>query len=141
MKQRFTHIAVTVSHRARQGGWRAHVSRLLIFATALCVVVPILAAGGQTSGFCKKTGQGRPKFFCDDFSSGTAERWEPEGGVWTVEGGQYVGEGTFDMPCPGFSNNETLIRDLEASNVDIRLDMRSIERVDKGLILHSTGAD
>lgn len=59
-----------------------------------------------------------------------------------VQENEYVGEGTFDNRCTyGFSNNETLIQDLDASNVDIQLDMRSIERVDKGIILRSTGAD
>jgi hypothetical protein len=64
--------------------------------------------------------------------------------VWTVEDGEYVGEGTFNPTCSGISFDElngTLIRNLEASNVDIRVDMRSIERVDKGIILRSTGPD
>jgi hypothetical protein len=96
------------------------------------------AGDGTSSRFRKDEPRGS-KFFCDDFSSGTAERWEPQGGAWTVAGGQYVGDGLFDRPCPGFSNNETLIHDLKARNVDIQLDMQSIQRVDKGIILRSTG--
>ena len=137
MKQLLTHIAVAMSHRARQTGWRVHVIRLVTLVAALGVVVLTLSAGGETSESCQKTGQGGRKFFCDDFNS----RWEPQGGIWTDEAGNYVGEGTFDTLCTyGFSNNETLIQDLEASNVDIQLDMRSIQGVDKGIILRSTDA-
>jgi Resolvase, N terminal domain len=130
--------------RARLGGWHAPMSLLLALATTLYIVVPTLAGEGQTTGFCKGTGQKGGKFFCDDFSSGTAEQWEPQVGVWTVEDGEYVGEGTFNPTCFGISNDElnrTLIRNLEASNVDVRVDIRSIERVDKGIILRSTGPD
>ena len=138
MKQLFTHIVVAMSHRARQTAWRVRVSRLLTLVTALYVVVLTFSALGQTSELCEKTGQGGRKSFCDDFTS----RWEPQGGVWEVDSQEYVGEGTFNASCIyGFSNNETLIRDLEASNVDIQIDMRSIERVDKGIILRSSGAD
>jgi hypothetical protein len=128
-----------MSYRAKQGSWHAHISRLVTLTMVLCIIVPTLAAEGQTSGFCKKTGQEEPKFFCDDFSSGTAERWEPDGGVWTVEDGEYVGEGTSDTftPC-GFILNQSLIRDLAASDVDIQADMRSIERVDKYIVLRLT---
>ena len=137
MKQFFTHIVAAMSHRARQTGWRVRVSRILTLVTALCVVVLTFSALGQTSEFCEKTRQGGRKSFCDDFSS----RWEPQGGVWMVERHEYVGEGTFENLCTyGFSTNETLIQDLDASNVDIQLDMRSIERVDKGIILRSTGS-
>jgi hypothetical protein len=130
--------------RARLGGWHAHISLLLVLATTLCIVVPTLASEDQPRGFCKRTDQEGQKFFCDDFSSGTAEQWEPQVGVWTVEDGEYVGEGTFNPTCFGISNDElngTLIRNLEASAVDVRVDMRSIERVDKGIILRSTGPD
>jgi len=138
MKQLFTDIAVAMSHRARQNGWRVRFSRLLTLVAALCVVVLTFSALGQTSEFCEKTGQGGRKSFCDDFTS----RWEPQGGVWEVDSQEYVGEGTFNASCTyGFSNNETLIRDLEASDVDIQIDMRSIERVDKGIILRSSGAN
>jgi hypothetical protein len=136
MKQLFTHIAVVMSQRARQIGSWVRVSRLLTLVAALCFVVLTLSADGQTSESCQKTGQGGRKLFCDDFNS----HWEPQGGVWMVEENEYVGEGTFDNFCTyGFSNNETLIQDLDATNVDIQLHMRSIERVDKGIILRSTG--
>jgi hypothetical protein len=112
---------------------------LALFTTTPCIVVPVLAGEGETTGLCEGTGH-EGGFFCDDFSSGTAGQWEPQVGTWTVEDGEYVGEGTFDRTtCSGLQG--TLIRNLEASNVDIRVDMRSIQRVDKGIILRSNGPD
>ena len=34
--------------------------------------------------------------FCDDFSDGTAARWEPQGGTWEVIDNEYVGVGPLD---------------------------------------------
>lgn len=95
----------------------------------------------QLSGFCERMGLVNSYFFCDDFSDNSAERWDPQDGAWAVEAGRYVGQGEFGVPCTGFSSNETLIDQLVARNVDIQLDMRSLERVDKGIILRSTGAN
>ena len=78
--------------------------------------------------------------FCDDFEKGTAEKWQPFGGAWTVESREYVGRAGTDVCGTGFSSNETLIRQLDAADVDVRLEMRSIQRVDKGIILRSTSA-
>jgi hypothetical protein len=77
--------------------------------------------------------------FCDDFSDGTDTRWEPLGGSWEVVGNEYVGTGGPDSCATGTSTNETIIRDLSAENVEMRLEMRSQQRVDKGIILRSTG--
>ncbi|MET0658691.1 MAG: hypothetical protein ABW110_11115, partial [Steroidobacteraceae bacterium] len=52
----------------------------------------------------------------------------------------YVGRAGVDQCGTGFSSNETLIRHLDAADVDVRLEMRSIQRVDKGVILRSTAA-
>jgi hypothetical protein len=92
---------------------------------------------------CNAVGTGTPNFFfCDDFSAGTAERWNPQGGVWSVTDGQYIGSGTFDTfsNC-GFLTNQTLIRDLEALDAEVLLDMKSIERVDKLVVLRSADPD
>lgn len=77
--------------------------------------------------------------FCDDFSDGTDTRWEPQGGLWQVTANEYVGTGVVDAcVVSGFSSNETLIGDLRASDVELRVEMRSQQRVDKGIVLRST---
>ena len=81
-------------------------------------------------------------FFCDDFSTGNADRWSPSGGLWGVADGRYVGEGTDErFGCGEFPTNQTLIRDFEARDVDLSLDMTSIERVDKMVVLRSADSD
>ena len=77
--------------------------------------------------------------FCDDFGDGTDTRWEPQGGLWEVTDNEYVGTGVVDVCMEsGFSSNETLIRDLRARDVELRVEMRSQQRVDKGIVLRST---
>ena len=77
--------------------------------------------------------------FCDDFSDGTDAKWNPQGGLWEVIDNEYVGTGVQDACDTGFSSNETLVRDLSARDVELRVDMRSMEMVDKGIVLRSTG--
>ena len=72
--------------------------------------------------------------FSDDFSSGNANRWLPDSGTWTVVNGEYQGSG---VSPSGFGPNQSVVRDLQARDVDIELDMRSVAGVDKGLILRS----
>jgi hypothetical protein len=74
--------------------------------------------------------------FCDDFSDA---KWNPQGGLWEVADNEYAGTGVQDACNTGFSSNETLVRDLSARDVELRVDMRSLERVDKGIVLRSTG--
>jgi hypothetical protein len=93
----------------------------------------------QTQPFCTNVIQG-PKTFCDDFTSGTAERWQPVDGTWTVVDKEYVGRAGVDRCNSGFSSNESLIQHLDAADVDVRVQMRSIQRVDKGVILRSTSS-
>jgi hypothetical protein len=87
--------------------------------------------------FCATAGAGA---FCDDFESGTAENWQPYGGAWSVDSREYVGRAGADQCGTGFSSNETLIRQVDAADIDLRLEMRSIQRVDKGIILRSASA-
>ncbi|MET0987400.1 MAG: FG-GAP repeat protein [Steroidobacteraceae bacterium] len=101
------------------------------------VAVYDLNAPLQHKPFCATAGAGA---FCDAFESGTAENWQSYGGAWTVESREYVGRAGVDQCGTGFSSNETLIRHLDAADVDVRLEMRSIQRVDKGVILRSTAA-
>jgi hypothetical protein len=77
--------------------------------------------------------------FCDDFRDGADTRWIPQGGLWEVSDNQYVGTGVQTACATGFSTNETLIRDLQVADVELRVDMRSQQRVDKGIVLRSTG--
>src|SRR6266487_1104142 len=81
-------------------------------------------------------------FFCDDFSTGSTDQWSPGEGLWTVKDGAYVGEGTDErFGCGEFPTNQTLIRDFQARDVDLELDMMSIQRVDKILVLRSADPD
>jgi hypothetical protein len=96
-----------------------------------------LKAPLQTQPFCAGVVQG-PNAFCDDFENGTAERWQPVDGTWRVVDREYVGRAGVDRCSTGFSSNESLIRHLDAADVDVRVQMRSIQRVDKGVILRST---
>ena len=77
--------------------------------------------------------------FCDDFRDGADTRWIPQGGLWEVSDNQYVGTGVQTACATGFSTNETLVRDLQVADVELRVDMRSQQRVDKGIVLRSTG--
>lgn len=77
--------------------------------------------------------------FCDDFSDGVAARWQSPGAVWSVVDGEYIGTGAPEACQTGFSSNETMIRDLTAADVEMRVEMRSEVRVDKGIVLRSTG--
>lgn len=76
--------------------------------------------------------------FCDDFRDGTDSRWAPQGGAWQVSDNQYTATAAPDACGTGFSSNETLIRDLQVADVEMRFDMRS-PHVDKGIVLRSTG--
>ena len=98
-----------------------------------------LALQPEDSDFCATQPTG-PNFFCDDFEDGAAEEWEPIGATWTVERNVYTGRaGVESDQCnTGFSSNESLIRELRATDVDVTLEMHSIQRVDKGLVLRST---
>lgn len=106
--------------------------------------IPLVQAVGQSAaGFCEV----RPESgtwleaadFCDDFSDGVAARWLSPGAIWAVIDGEYVGTGAFEACQTGFSTNETMIRDLTAADVEMRVDMRSEVRVDKAIVLRSTG--
>lgn len=77
--------------------------------------------------------------FCDDFGDGVAARWQSPGAIWSVVDGEYVGRGAPEACQTGFSTNETIIRDLTAADVEMRVDMRSEVRVDKAIVLRSTG--
>lgn len=92
----------------------------------------------QTQPFCASVAQG-PKTFCEDFESGAAERWQPLAGTWSVVDGEYVGRAG-DETCGDVSNSQSLIRHLDATDVDVHLQMRSIQRVDKAVILRSTSS-
>jgi hypothetical protein len=127
---------------------RMDTPRKAFLAAGIVLVALALPSPGEAQGPQRTyttaglTGQGGPIFF-DDFNDGTAQRWEPQGGVWTVQNGQYVGEGVTEVRCPGdgLGANDTLIRDLELSDVDMEVDMRSIQRVDKAIILRSTSPE
>jgi hypothetical protein len=102
------------------------------------VAVYDLKAPLPTQPFCATVTQG-PKTFCEDFESGGAERWQPLAGTWSVVDGEYVGRAG-DETCGDVSNSQSVIQHLEATDVDLHLQMRSIQRVDKAVILRSTSS-
>jgi hypothetical protein len=100
----------------------------------LTLVLAILFVSQQ--GFAASTR------FSDDFDSGSASGWSIDGGTWAVVDGRYVGAGASDTSSPcGQPTNETLIEDLEGGDVDMQLDMTSIQRVDKLIVLRSADPD
>jgi hypothetical protein len=101
------------------------------------VAVYDLNAPLRRKPFCETARAGA---FCDDFESATADNWQPYTGTWAVHNREYVGRAGMDQCGTGFSSNESLIRNLNAADVDVRLEMRAIQRVDKGIILRSTAA-
>jgi hypothetical protein len=77
----------------------------------------------------------------DDFNTGLADQWEVRGGTWSVENGRLVGRGFPDkevgacgQPVP---SSTSLIRNLQASDVHVVLDMKSLVRYDKYLVLRA----
>lgn len=86
------------------------------------------------------TGPSRKTEFVDDFTSGNAGQWIPDGGAWNVANGQYQGETSAPSACGGFGPNQSVIGDLSARDVDVQLDMTpSPGYVDTGVILRSNG--
>ena len=78
--------------------------------------------------------------FTDDFSQDNASRWSASAGSWIVTDGRYVGFGGVAQACQGFGPNQSLVQGLQASDLEVELDMVSLSGVDKGLILRSSGA-
>lgn len=81
--------------------------------------------------------------FRDDFNADNASRWVPQGGTWTVIDGEYVGQGKGDgsAPCGSIGIAQSVIKWVRAANVEVEADMRSIERVDKWIILRSVNPE
>ena len=100
--------------------------------------VPKLVASG-----CRASSQRTPRtHFCDDFSSGRADQWNPEGGIWTATDGRYAATGNSDTRSAcGHPTNQSLIKNFRARDLEVTLDMTSIARVDKFLVLRATDSD
>lgn len=83
-----------------------------------------------------------PCDFCDHFGSPTAQQWQPRDGDWSVVNRMYVGTGAQDTCGTGglaFAGNGSLIRNLQASDVELSFDARSFNKLDKGIVLRSSG--
>jgi hypothetical protein len=78
---------------------------------------------------------------CFDFG-GTSQgsSWMPDGGTWTVVNGQYLGTGP-DAPvtCVGAGSSMTasLVDNFSAADVRLHVQMTSLDRPDKVLVLRS----
>jgi hypothetical protein len=80
--------------------------------------------------------------FCDNFNGGTANSWQPVAGSWAVQSLQYVGEAEADACALGplfFSSSESLVRDLQASDVDMEMLMRVRDGLPGAFVLRSSG--
>ena len=78
---------------------------------------------------------------CFDFiAPSQAASFIPDGGSWTVSGGQYVGTGPADqVTCTtaGSQLTASLVSGFSAANVRMHVRMTSIDRPDKAIILRS----
>lgn len=76
--------------------------------------------------------------FCQDFNAGTSTAWIPEGDSdWSVIGGEYVGSvtSTRTSSCGASLMMTSMFQPISARNVSVELDMRSIARADKIVVL------
>src|SRR4051794_8312690 len=77
--------------------------------------------------------------FQDNFNSGAASHWIPQGGMWVVSNRKYVGQGTTSGTPTAcgvpLDIAQSVISGLRATDVEVEVDMRSIERVDKFIVL------
>ena len=78
---------------------------------------------------------------CFDFSSASAgSSWMPDGGTWTVVNGQYIATGPADpVTCVGAGSLMTasLVDNFSAANVRVHVQMTSVDRPDKVIVLRS----
>lgn len=79
--------------------------------------------------------------FCDDFSDGEAGSWTASGGNFSVSGGRYVGEGPDEIDggmCSASMMVASIREGARSRDVRIHAELRSLERVDKVLVLRAT---
>jgi hypothetical protein len=78
---------------------------------------------------------------CFDFSSTSAgASWTPDGGTWTVVNGQYVATGPSDpVTCvnSGDLMTASLVNNFSAADVRVHVEMTSVDRPDKVIVLRS----
>lgn len=78
---------------------------------------------------------------CFDFTDPSeASSWMPDGGTWTVVNGQYVAMGPADpVTCvnAGSFITASLVDNFSAADVRVHVEMTSIDRPDKVIVLRS----
>jgi hypothetical protein len=79
---------------------------------------------------------------CIDFNDGDDRGMRTEGGGWSVAERWYVGEGpaTVAGDCTDSLLTHAIIPDVEAQDVEVRMTMAALERVDKAIVLRSADA-
>lgn len=78
--------------------------------------------------------------FCDDFNDGEAPLWHVESGEYSVEDGRYIGEGPDELDgsvCAASLMSASLREGSSAQDVAMHAELRSLERVDKALVLRA----
>lgn len=82
--------------------------------------------------------------FCDDFNDGEAPLWNVESGEYAVEGGRYIGEGPEELDasvCDASLMSASLREGSSTRDVAVHAELRSLERVDKVLVLRARDSD
>jgi hypothetical protein len=79
---------------------------------------------------------------CVDFSDPSqGSSWMPDGGTWTVINGQYVATGPDDpvtcVATGGSYTTASLVDNFSAANVRLHVEMTSVDRPDKVIVLRS----
>lgn len=79
--------------------------------------------------------------FCDDFNDGEAGSWTSTGGHFSVSGGRYIGEGPDEVDagaCGASLMTASLREGSGSADVAMHAELRSLERVDKVLVLRAS---
>jgi len=108
---------------------------------ALCGGVLAIGCDDEPQFDCAEMDGRSDIVFCDDFSDGEEASWTAEGGSFSVSGGRYVGEGPeeIDSGMCGASHMVASLREgASSSDVMIHAELRSLERVDKVIVLRAT---
>lgn len=80
---------------------------------------------------------------CFDFNDGSATTLTTEGGRWENVGGRFVGFGPEVVPgaCTGSLMTHALVPGLVVEDVSVHVQLASVARVDKVVVLRSTGEE
>jgi hypothetical protein len=120
--------------------------------TILCVGSMVALGAACTNGD-DPVGETEPQFecasmegtpglmSCNDFNDGATTGWTALGGSWSVDGGRYLGAGpetVLGSECGASLMTASLRDGVALEDVGLHLEMQSVERLDKTLVLRAT---